>query len=325
MYSASSGIDGGSLYQLRNIINRRNVTRSPSGNVTASEEFFLLVTEAHIITAAMTVFGMSSLDERPRAAEFPQRCEQQSTSIGRRVLLDAVDKLLSRFVDLKFCNPSAPPEDHVHAYACEILSLGLLLMEFNDAIREGDGTRIIRCWRYFLLLFKANNRSNYAVEAFTLLVQFDFLLPHRLARQLAWSRTVNIHGKPGKNVSCDLHLEHLNREAKNQIAGLGSNITDESVKRVGKALGQLIPILQQYDAMSGIKVPSSRHSKRTCEKDMDILLNQLHKTSQVFGVVPGRAHKTFPHFQTNSMNSMQHAMLTAWMEQQLQKVQRYQC
>ena len=239
MYSASSSIDGGTLHQLRNIINRRNVTSSPSGNVTASEEFFLLVTEAHILTAAMTVFGMSSLDERPRDRAFPPGCEKQPPQIGRRILLSAVDKLLSHFVDLKFCNRTSPPEDHVHAYACEVLSLGLMLMEFNDAIKEGDGTRIIRCWRYFLLLFKANNRSNYAIEAFTLLVQFDFLLPHRLACQLAWSRTVNTHGKPGKNVPCDLHLEHLNREAKNQIAGLGSNITDEAVKRVGNALSDM--------------------------------------------------------------------------------------
>ena len=71
-------------------------------------------------------------------------------------------------------------------------------MEFNDAIREGDGGRIIRCWRYFLLLFKANKCANYAIEAFTLLVQFDFLLPHRQARQL--------HG-----VVQSIHLKDLRR------------------------------------------------------------------------------------------------------------------
>ena len=31
-------------------------------------------------------------------------------------------------------------------------------MEFVDAVREGDGKRILRCWRYFLLLFKATGR-----------------------------------------------------------------------------------------------------------------------------------------------------------------------
>ncbi len=49
--------------------------------------------------------------------------------------------------------------------------------------------------------------------------------------QLTWNRTVNIHGRPGKNVPCDLHMEYLNREANISNAGLGSNITDEAVKR----------------------------------------------------------------------------------------------
>ena len=47
----------------------------------------------------------------------------------------------------------------MQAYACDMLQLGLLLQEFNDALREGDGQRIIRCWRYFLLLFKATNQT----------------------------------------------------------------------------------------------------------------------------------------------------------------------
>ena len=143
------------------------------------------------------MFSMGSLDERLCDRAFPPGCEKQPPQIGRHILLSAVDKLLSHFVDLKFCNRTSPPEDHVHAYACEVLSLGLMLMEFNDAIKEGDGTQIIHCWTYFILLFKANNRSNYAIETFTLLVKFDFLLPHRLAHQLSWSCTVNTRGKPG--------------------------------------------------------------------------------------------------------------------------------
>ena len=33
-------------------------------------------------------------------------------------------------------------------------------MEFVDAIREGDGSRILRCWRYLLLLFKATQKHH---------------------------------------------------------------------------------------------------------------------------------------------------------------------
>ena len=57
---------------------------------------------------------------------------------------------------------------------CNILSSGLLLMEFIDAIREGDGTRIMRVWKYLLLQFKVERRTNYSVEAFIILAQYHF-------------------------------------------------------------------------------------------------------------------------------------------------------
>ena len=89
------------------------------------------------------------------------------------------------------------PKDDVQAYASEVLSLGLLLMEFVDGIREGDGDRIIRCWRYMMLLFKANGRKKYSIEALNLL-QLNYTLSPRMAAQLTWNRTVNVHGRPGK-------------------------------------------------------------------------------------------------------------------------------
>ena len=54
-----------------------------------------------------------------------------------------------------------------------------------------------------------------------------------------WNRTVNIRGRQGKNIPCDLFLEHLNREAKCCIGALGSNITDGAVHRIGKSIDAL--------------------------------------------------------------------------------------
>ena len=112
--------------------------------------------------------------------------------------------------------------------------MGLLLDEFNDAIKEGDGNRISRCWKFFLPLFKATERTNYSIEAFTLLFQNNFVFTPRMCAQLKWSRTVNAHGKPGMNILCDLHTEHLNRNVKSAMSALHSNISDDSVVHVGK-------------------------------------------------------------------------------------------
>lgn len=113
--------------------------------------------------------------------------------------------------------------DGANEYASEVLSLARLLIEFNDAVREGDGSCILRCWRYFLSFFKASDRRNYCIEAFTLLAQEKYLLSPRMAMQLKWSWTINIHGRPGKNISADSHMEHLNLECKQAISGLGAN------------------------------------------------------------------------------------------------------
>ena len=75
---------------------------------------------------------------------------------------------------------------------------------------------------------------NYSVEAVH--VQLQFTLSPRMAAQLKWNRTVNIHGRPGKNVSSDLHMEHLNRECKNAISSMGANITGKSIQKVGRAI-----------------------------------------------------------------------------------------
>ena len=107
-------------------------------------------------------------------------------------------------------------------------------MKFINRIREGDGTHIIRCWRFFLPLFRASGRTNYSIETVNLLAQHDFLFTPRMKQQLVWERTVNTHGKPEKNIPCDLHMEHLNRECKSSIGSLGSNIAERSIDRVGK-------------------------------------------------------------------------------------------
>ena len=132
----------------------------------------------------------------------------------------------------------------IQEYAC---LPGFLYLEFCDAIKEGDCSRLLRCWRYLFLIFRASHHTHYTIEAFTLLLQEKYLLSPQLALQLKWSRTVNTHGHAGKNIPCDLHMEHLNREAKTALSGLGSNATDHAVQRIGRCIGRMLPIVQNFD------------------------------------------------------------------------------
>ena len=177
----------------------------PHKDVNAHEDFFMLVIECHILAAAMEVLGMASLEDKPCAEILPSDVWLHQDD-ERREILHSVASVINSFVDLSiFCKQKeCQDEDTVHAYACEVLSLGLLYAEFQDAIREGDGLRVLRCWRYFLPIFRASSRTNYSIEAFHLLAQHQFLLSPRLSQQLLWSHFVNTHGVPGHNIACDL-------------------------------------------------------------------------------------------------------------------------
>ena len=85
-------------------------------------------------------------------------------------------------IDFQFNTPedqtTGKPEtlDGVILYANRILSLGCYYLEYSDGIREGDESRVLRCWKYLLPLFHNAQRNNYAIESLTFFFQNDFLL-----------------------------------------------------------------------------------------------------------------------------------------------------
>ena len=104
---------------------------------------------------------------------------------------------------------------------------------------------MLRIWKFLLLIFKAAQRKNYALEAVTLLAQFHYNLSPRQREQLLSSRFVNTTGKPGGNKAADLHMEHLNRIVKGAIGQQSSNLSPKAITRTGKKAGPLMSITQQ--------------------------------------------------------------------------------
>lgn len=245
------GADHGTLQQLRNLINRRNVVSEPSKNVNACEDFFVLVVVCHILCAAMKILDMDTLDSFPVGIESEWVFDTEDER--RQKLHSIASEIVSKFTDFSTFSETDGDQaedqdtDYVNEYAKEVLSIGLLYLEYQDAIREGDGERVLECWKYLMIIFKATEHKNYAIEAFTLLAQNQWLLPDRQAMQLKYSRFINVHGRPGCNIPCDLLMEHLNRMAKICVSHLGANKTANSIERVGKCIGGVNEIMSCYD------------------------------------------------------------------------------
>ena len=76
-------------------------------------------------------------------------------------------------------NKAPDSTDTVYLYATKVITLGLLWHGFHDAIKEGDGERILRYWKFLLVAFKATGHRNYAKEAVNLLYQYYYVFSER--------------------------------------------------------------------------------------------------------------------------------------------------
>ena len=160
---------------------------------------------------------------------------------------------------------------------------------FPDAIKEGDGGRILHCWKYLLPLFWNSGRKNYAIEALNLLCQHNFTLSPHHRQQLLSARCINVHGIRGRNIPSDLHMEHLNRTIKTAMKGLGSNKTDQAICRIGRALGTLAPVLDQFDMDNNVPATTGGHKRSNSQKDVYVIVEELRK-AKVFAHIPSRKH-----------------------------------
>ena len=168
-----------------------------------------------------------------------------------------------------------------------LLSLGNFYLEYVDAIKEGDGQTVLRCWKH---ISQSSGHTNYSIEVMNILCQCKFKLAPRQSAELLYNRFVNVHSLPGMNIPADLHQEYLNRVCKDAVFGLGVNKTEKSIGQVGKALGTLSTILNQYDHVNGIPWDTQ---KPTSDKDRNAIVKKLQDVNVFVDSDSSHEHPTF--------------------------------
>lgn len=256
----------------------------------------MLTIVSHILSAALSMLEMNSLKDTPSMNAMPdaQNVWMESSDERKAILNRTCKHIVGKCVNFSFHGESINREsDHVTEYSKYLLGLGCFYLEYSDPIREGDGNRILCCWRFLLPIFLGSGRTNYSCEVLNMLFQHMYELSPRLSAQLLWSRCINVHGRQGKNIPADLHMEHLNRLAKNAVKNLGANTTERAISRVGRVLGTIAPVLSKFDEENLIKTPTGAHTTASYERDINIIVRELSHTN-VFNTVPGRMHPSFP-------------------------------
>ena len=309
--SKRSAADHGTAYQLSNLIGRSNVVTKPKKNMNACEDFLLLILRSYITAAGMEVLGLKEVDAWP--SSIPKDVWLDDKDKRQKFMNTILSSIVDNFVDVKYnTSHTISASDQVLTYTKQFFSIGCLYLEFSDAIKEGDGERVLHCWKYFLVIFHNSNRRNYAKEAVHLVYQYHYLLSLQQAEQFLFNRFINTSGVPGRNISADLFMEHLNRELKSGIADLGSGKTEKAILRLGKAIGTVAPVLHQFEEVGNVKRHETRHKAAAMKNDLLKIVNHINQY-KVFSNIPGRSLPSFPR-QKSLLHKQGEDQIFCWMK-----------
>jgi hypothetical protein len=212
----------------------------------------------------------------------------------------------------------AEKEDHILNYSKNSLTLGLLKMNHDDAIRMGDGERILRLDKVFYLFYKTLGCTKYAYGILETLLQTQVLLSERDAHRLIWNRTVNNAGKRDTNLPNDLDLEHCNKVFKDEAHSFRGIFTEKVVSRVSRSSLLTDAVVKNFDRVSNVVRPSGKHTPGDIQCDIDALVRQM-MGMQLFECIPGRQHSAFLGFKANQLSLNMHEFRD-WLSRSMRKV-----
>ena len=259
------------------------MTSEPKGTMHACQSFLTVVLEAEILAALAGALGLSTLDMDAQTL-FPDDSLPMSSAGRIQAITKLAEKVLS-CTSLDHCVDSTSlqqplfPGDDTGNYSSKLLSMGLLAWNFEDAIREGDGDRIIRMWKFLLLFFKQAGKGKYGIEATRLLADVHVNLSADKRYELRWNRTCNIQGGLGNNKPLDLSLEHLNRDFKSNVSAFHAHVTETSVQKTAHAAPIVAKMLATFDEQSFIRQDSGFHAVPSFDKDRTLITEQLIKSA----------------------------------------------
>ena len=92
-----------------------------------------------------------------------------------------------------------------------------------------------------------------------------------------------------------------------------------AVQRIGKVAGIVSETLRHFDEVSGIDHGSGRHTRKSDDADLKLVLNEL-MSSKVFTPCDGRKHNAFKKFKSNIFDSIDRVKFTSWIDTNFKKL-----
>lgn len=133
-YSCKSAREHATLCQLRNLINRSNVSNKTKGNFNSCDDFLVLVITCHMLAAAMEYLGMKALDDTPAENVVPNVSEVWTlTKEKRQDLLECICAgIVDRHIPFQFHGSTTPINDQVSlTHVCLLINFYTRISHIN--------------------------------------------------------------------------------------------------------------------------------------------------------------------------------------------------
>ena len=264
------------------------------------------------VSSACDILGISSptapLVLPPNVARGPA---SDKLAFVRGIALKVVERLTLVDSALLGDPDSSEESDRVYSYTRVLCHYGALMEEFRDGWREGDGERVVRCWKLFMLHFKASGATKYALEALRLQFQLKTLSPN-LAHQVKWHRFVNTHGGLGRNIPCDLHKEHVNKLIKQNIRNQGPNLTEQSLQRAVRSSAALDELSKHFEAASNVPAVTTAHSTRSDAGDVEKVASIALCHNILVKQARNRTHFSFQKISSDPLVKLDRTKTLSW-------------
>ena len=210
--------------------------------------------------------------------------------------------------------------DDVFNYNTALLAEVLFFLNFLDSVCEGDGERILRQYKYLMLLCRADgaHSTKYALECLYQLLLVNGCLSESEAEVFTWNRTVNNRGGAGKNIPFDLEVEHSNNYIKQGINHLGANLTESTVSRVAKAEKPVREIIFKTDKSIQFACRPDFHVEHFPKTDFDAILKEL-VDMKVFEK-KGCHYRHFNSFPRDPLKNLNMSQMYQWISKHKKKI-----
>ena len=213
--------------------------------------------------------------------------------------------------------PEDANQDYRYNYHSAKLTFAMLLMEFSDPLKEGDGDKLFDVYKVALLLYKTHGHFKCAYAVLLHLVKCISILPEQQALSCKWNKFYNGSGGKGRNISLDHKKEQQHSVLKSMWRALGPNLNESNAERTA---GTLETVDLIYESIKKDCIKEDKPGHRTSSKDEDAvqqIVNDLISIKAFKKISGHEGYPSFPKFNRSLLHGLDYTDLHKWMQEHI--------